>query len=1152
MLNNYELYVRDPRKQVLPNNGVAKIGAPHLPQEWDVLRYELQTFVCEGQYQSGIENILQTFLAALGRSEQPAVWVSGFYGSGKSHLVRVLEYLWSDIEFPDGARARALVTLPDAIKEHLKELETVGKRVGGLWSAAGTLSGGAGESIRLGLLGIVCQAAGLPAQYPAAKFVLWLKQNNFYDAVNLAVESAGKTLASELTQMYVSPVLGKALLSAHPGFAASDSEARRLLAAQYPNVTDISNEDLLRSLTEVLELVSTTAGKLPLALLILDELQQFIGDNSERMLRVQEVVQLCSSHFGSQLLFLATGQSALLGTPQLQKLQGRFTVRVELSSSDVENVVRAVVLRKSPTHEAVLKQELETVSGEISRHLSGTKLATTPSDHPLLSADYPLLPTRRRFWEMVLRAVDRGGTTGQLRTQLRVCLEAARETAEAPVGNVVPGDFLYWQIALELRSSSVLGSDLYQTIETLNAGSSEEKLKGRICALVFLISQLPSEPGGSSSVRATAETLADLLVTDLKSGSTALRSQVPALLKELVDDGTLLPIESEFRLQTREGSEWERDYRSRLGKLGSDDSRIAADRSATLREAVQTSLGKLGFLQGASKTPRKIDLHFGESAPSSDSGSIPVWVRDEWSISEKTVREEAHVAGAESPIVYVFLPRRSADDLKKALAGRAAAAESILSRPAPTTREGDEAKAAMQSRKSDQERQISTLVAALLQEARIYQGGGNEVTEGSFYSSVESASNSAMARLYPQFSVGDHAKWDTVGTRARAGNGDALSVVGHVGDPDKHPVCQQVLNFVGTLGKKGADVRKNYQAPPFGWPQDAVDGALWVLVNANLLAATSNGVTISAAQLTKQDIGKTDFRREGATVTASQRIEVRKILQEAGISVTNNGEASDLPSLLSKLRSLAQSAGGAAPLPLSPSTTLLDTLAGRSGNELVLAVYEESAGLRKCLTEWQAASDLAKTRLPRWATLERLLTAAKSLPIYDEVAPQVVAIRTGRTLLADPNPVPPLCTAIADALRSAINAARDAHKDHYDAQIASLENVDSWKSLDEESQKSIRASHSLGPVPMVALGTEEELLTTLADYRLTHWESQTAALSERVKAALLEATRRLTPQAVRLTMPPATLNTEGEVDAYLAKVREKLLAEITAGKPVVF
>ena len=139
-LTNRELFYRDPTDTKIPNDGVAKVVRPETDQQWDVLRWELRSFVCDGEYARGLERILDSFLTNLSQAQQPAVWVSGFYGSGKSHLVRVLEYLWRDI----GAAGRrdapaSLVTLPDDVRDHLTELSTAGKRLGGLWSAAGTL-----------------------------------------------------------------------------------------------------------------------------------------------------------------------------------------------------------------------------------------------------------------------------------------------------------------------------------------------------------------------------------------------------------------------------------------------------------------------------------------------------------------------------------------------------------------------------------------------------------------------------------------------------------------------------------------------------------------------------------------------------------------------------------------------------------------------------------------------------------------------------------------------------------------------------------------------------------------------------------------------------------------------------------------------------
>ncbi len=103
-------------------------------QALQVLRYELETFVCDGQYEKGLNHILETYLQNINQPQQPSVWISGFYGSGKSHLAKMLRALWLDTEFPDGATARGMANLPQATRDYLKELSIQAKRHGGLRS----------------------------------------------------------------------------------------------------------------------------------------------------------------------------------------------------------------------------------------------------------------------------------------------------------------------------------------------------------------------------------------------------------------------------------------------------------------------------------------------------------------------------------------------------------------------------------------------------------------------------------------------------------------------------------------------------------------------------------------------------------------------------------------------------------------------------------------------------------------------------------------------------------------------------------------------------------------------------------------------------------------------------------------------------------
>jgi len=175
-MKNREIFVRDPVVTKILNDGVAAVTEGMSTKEIETLRYELEHFVCEGQYRDGLIRIIEAYIKNVDHPVQQAGWVSGFYGSGKSHLLKMLRHLWVDTKFPDGATARGLANLPEDVKDMLAELSTLGKRCNGLFASSGTLPSGGGRSVRLTILGIVFHSKGLPESYPQAKFCLWLKK----------------------------------------------------------------------------------------------------------------------------------------------------------------------------------------------------------------------------------------------------------------------------------------------------------------------------------------------------------------------------------------------------------------------------------------------------------------------------------------------------------------------------------------------------------------------------------------------------------------------------------------------------------------------------------------------------------------------------------------------------------------------------------------------------------------------------------------------------------------------------------------------------------------------------------------------------------------------------------------------------------------
>ena len=1142
-MKNRDLYQRDPETAALLNNGVAAMTDARTDNERQTLRFELEHFVCEGEYQRGLVRIIESYVNNHGQPEQPAAWISGFFGSGKSHLAKMLRFLWIDQKFPeDGARARGLARLPADVSDLLQEITTLGRRSGGLHAAAGTLGSAAGDSVRLALLGVVLRSAGLPESYAQARFALWLKRNGIYGRVSAGVESEGRNFRRELNDMYVSPPIAKELLRADPDFATNEREAREALRNQFPNEKDISNDALVSVLQDVL----APEGEMPCTVVVLDEVQQYIGEDTNRSYVVQEVVEACSKRFQGRLLFVGTGQTALSGTPALQRLQGRFTVNVELSDTDVETVTRRVVLAKRADRVKDVRDTLEVNSGEIDRHLVGTAIGPRAEDGAVLADDYPLLPVRRRFWEQALRAVDRAGTAGQLRTQLRIVYDAIRHTADSSLGTVVPADFLFQEVSASLLQSGVLLREIHETIAKQDDGTPDGTLKSRACALIFLIRKLPLDAGADIGVRATAPTLADLLVSDLAQDGAMLRGRIPRLLDELVEAGTLMKLDQEHSLQTRESSEWEAEFRTRQNRLMNDPTRLGPIRSQILNDAVQRAIGPGRLTQGTSKEPRKLAPHFGPEPPNPGTGEVAIWVRDGWGASEKSVIDDARAAGADDATIHVFVPRARADALQRAIAMRDGAKGTLDYKGVPSVPEGIEARQGMETRLAEAGNSLRALVGEVVAGARAYQGGGTELPQANLADKVEAGAKASLDRLFYEFRQADDTRWRTVIERARRGAANPLEAVDHPGKTEDHAVCSAVLSFVGS-GRRGRDVRAHFASPPYGWPRDAVDAALVSLFESGYLRATLNGTALTPGQLDQGKVSTSDFRVESATIDTPERLKLRQLLSKAGVPVQPNEEATAARSFLGRLAELATRAGGELPLPPKPDTSGVGDLQALVGNEQLRGILDKHDELLTNLNEWTAASELAAARLPSYEQALLLAEHADGVAGTEDLRLQLDAIAENRSLLEATDPVPDLARGLADALRSTIVATERQHLEVFNAQAEALEEVASWQTIEASARARILEERGAVVSTKGPIGTDQEVIESLSRTPLETWRTRTAALPQLFAEARMEADRLVEPKVRYIKLDSGTLRSPEEAKAWLAETETRLLEELEKG-----
>jgi len=1142
-MTNRQIYLRDPATRKLANEGVANVNDDRTEQAFAVLRYELETFVCDGQYEKGLEHILDIYIKNIGLEQQPGVWVSGFYGSGKSHLIKMLRALWLDTEFSDGTTARDIANLPQGIQDLLKELNTESKRHGGLHAASGTLGSGASGSVRLALLRIIFKSVDLPEHYPVARFVMWLREEEIYDAVRKEVEKNDFDWQEELDNFYVAEGLHGALAKVKPNLFSSLATCVETLNNQYPIVQDISNDEMIKAIQQAL----SRDGQLPLTMIALDEVQQYIGGNAQRSIEVQEVVEACCKKIGSKMLFIATGQTAVTGTVNLKKLEGRFTVRIELSDADVDAVIRQVILAKKPAAIGKIEEIMQTNLGEISRHLSNTSIGHRQDDSSYFAQDYPIIPVRRRFWESALRVLDPTGTDSQLRNQLSMVHKAIQTNLDAPLGNVIPADLLYFDSADKLLQARILPRKAHEKTMVWIKGNPDQQLTARACGLIFLINKLAAS-NDEVGIQATLDTIADLMVEDLAAGSSSLRNKLPGLLDNCE---LLMKVGDEYRIQTEESAAWNDEFLSQRGRLANEAHRVEAERDDRIRKTFADQVKRLSVTQGNSRVTRALSPNFDSQLPTDSDKRICVWVRNGWEIDENSVRADARQAGNQSPAIFLFIPKRSADDLRHHLIDYKAATATLDKRGVPNSAEGTEARAAMETTKQTAEGKIKELLGEAFSGGRVFQGGGNEIVGNALQDMVLEAAKNALQRLYPQFHLADHSGWDKVYTRAKQGSPDALKAVGDEGEPAKNPVCKAILAFIAA-GKKGSDIRIQFEASPYGWSRDAVDGGLQALLAAGLVRAQNDhGKPVDTKDLERKAIGKIAFKVESTTVSTQQRIQVRRVLQSMGVHAKQGEEISSVPEFLQLTIELADRAGGEAPRPEHPDTLFLEEIRLTSGNEQLLAIYNQRDELKTILETWKDQATRIDKRLPTWEKLQGLLKHAGELKAAQEARQQVNAIKNQRLLLTDPDPLQLLLKSVENALRNELTAQHKRYTDELKKRTKTLETDSSWHQLAQDEQGVIRKQCGICEAPDVYIATYEDLILALEKHPINVWIDRIDALSGRFNHAREAAAKSLNPETQTVDIPRRTLNSSEDVDAWLKEVKEQLQKAVSKGPVVI-
>ncbi len=308
-------------------------------------------------------------------------------------------------------------------------------------------------------------------------------------------------------------------------------------------------------------------------------------------------------------------------------------------------------------------------------------------------------------------------------------------TANEPLGHVVPGDFLYDQIAPNLVSTAQLPKEVYENVQKFAAADADGQLKAKLLKLIYLINKLPADAAMDLGLKATEDVLADLLVTDLSAGSSELRKTLPTLLDQLQNKDRLVMAlaggaGTEYRLQTRESSAWYDEYRAQEADFKSSPQRIEQKRAELLKARYGEVLRKVRVTQGKDNVDRKLIPCYDDTLPRDNDKNLYLWFQDGWQNEERSVIAEAKAKGADNPTLFAFLPAQNKTDLSNAIVALEAARNTLQKKGSPSTEEGRDAQRSMESRHRNAEKELNELIDKLFIGVRLFMAGGQEATDG--------------------------------------------------------------------------------------------------------------------------------------------------------------------------------------------------------------------------------------------------------------------------------------------------------------------------------------------------------------------------------------------------------------------------------------
>lgn len=395
----------------------------------DRLKAEISEYVVTQSIEDQLERLLTKMQTAMdsGVENEIGVWVSGFYGSGKSSFTKYLGLALDDRCVIDGIPFMSY--LQDRLQKPQTKalLSTVAKRfpaaVVMLDLASEMLAGATMEDVSTVLYYKVLQWAGYSRNLKVAAFERKLKKDGRYDEFTSLIQ---KDLEVEWPSVQNDPLVVDSLLP-------------EIAHQMYPNVfktptaftTETSDffEFENERVNEMLDIVREASGR-EYIIFIVDEVGQYVGSRPNLILNLDGLAKNLKALGNGKAWIMGTAQQTLteddpraaLNSPMLYKLKDRFPIQVDLESSDIREICYRRLLGKSPDGEGVLTDLFQRCGQELrfNTRLQDARYYDSDFDATTFVNLYPFLPAHFDILLHLLGALAKSTGGIGLRSAIKV------------------------------------------------------------------------------------------------------------------------------------------------------------------------------------------------------------------------------------------------------------------------------------------------------------------------------------------------------------------------------------------------------------------------------------------------------------------------------------------------------------------------------------------------------------------------------------------------------------------------------------------------------------------------------------------------------------------------------------------------------------